>query len=39
MIVDEQVQIYNPSTDNWSYGANIPWFVDGGMSSATINGQ
>eukprot|EP00045_Choanoeca_perplexa_P011322 m.119454 g.119454 ORF g.119454 m.119454 type:complete len:450 (+) comp15592_c0_seq1:84-1433(+) len=33
-----KVQIYNPSTDKWSLGANIPWFVDGGMSSATING-
>lgn len=34
-----KVQIYDPSTDQWSLGANIPWFVDGGMSSAEINGE
>ena len=32
------VQIYNPETDSWSLGADVPW-VGGSASSALINGK
>lgn len=34
-----QVQIYDPVADSWTLGTNIPWFVDGSMSSAIIGGK
>jgi N-acetylneuraminic acid mutarotase len=32
------VQIYDPETDSWSYGASVPW-AGGSASSAVIDGK